>query len=155
MNKRYFNIHKGNFIAQLRKMHKDWIQEGASPCLSSLRSTAFTSDQVFLRLQHRLLLLRQQLHQCWQEGTRQALQTPQEDQLYTPPSPSAIQVQPVTLTFSPCSLETCLLSFASHLFPRIIFSTSGEACWDRNRWKKGLLLMSYKYCQKMRCPSRT
>lgn len=35
-----------------------------------------TSDQVLLRLQHRLLLLRQQLHQCWQEGTQQALQTP-------------------------------------------------------------------------------
>lgn len=36
-------------------------------------------------------------------------------------------------TFSPRSLETCLLSFTSHLFPSIIFSTSAEACWGRGQ----------------------
>lgn len=32
------------------------------------------------------------------------------------------------LTFSPLSFDTCLLSFISHLLPRIILSTSEEAC---------------------------
>lgn len=32
-------------------------------------------------------------------------------------------------TFSPRSLDTCLLSFMSHLFPRTIFSTSEDACY--------------------------
>lgn len=31
-------------------------------------------------------------------------------------------------TFSPLSFDTCLLSFISHLLPRIILSTSEEAC---------------------------
>lgn len=31
-------------------------------------------------------------------------------------------------TFSPLSLETCRLSLMSHLLPRIIFSTSADAC---------------------------
>ena len=35
------------------------------------------------------------------------------------------------LTFSPLSLDTCLLSVMSHLLPRIIFSTSDEACWEK------------------------
>lgn len=35
---------------------------------------------------------------------------------------------PFTFTFSPLSFDTCLLSFISHLLPRIILSTSEEAC---------------------------
>lgn len=36
------------------------------------------------------------------------------------------------LTFSPLSLETCLFSLMSHLLPKIIFSTSADACWEEN-----------------------
>ena len=39
-----------------------------------------------------------------------------------------------THTFSPLSLDTCLLSFISHLLPRIILSTSEDACWKDNKW---------------------
>lgn len=36
-------------------------------------------------------------------------------------------------TFSPLSLETCRLSLMSHLLPRIIFSTSADACWVQTK----------------------
>lgn len=40
------------------------------------------------------------------------------------------------LTFSPLSLDTCLLSVMSHLLPKIIFSTSDEACCEKLRGVK-------------------
>lgn len=46
-----------------------------------------------------------------------------------PKAPGGARSKPATMpTFSPRSLETCLLSFTSHLLPSIIFSTSAEAC---------------------------
>lgn len=42
------------------------------------------------------------------------------------------------LTFSPLSLDTCLFSLMSHLFPKIIFSTSADACWVEHIQENGL-----------------
>lgn len=39
-------------------------------------------------------------------------------------------------TISPRSLPTCRLSSMSHLFPRIIFSTSSLACYEQKNNKK-------------------
>lgn len=47
----------------------------------------------------------------------------------------------IVLTFSPRSLDTCLLSFTSHLFPSIIFSTSAEACWGEGAHRGGEMLV--------------
>lgn len=40
-----------------------------------------------------------------------------------------------TLTNMPRSLATCLLSSISHLLPKIIFSTSSLACWNKQENK--------------------
>lgn len=62
-----------------------------------------------------------------------------------------------TLTASPLCFDTCRLSFMSHLFPRIIFSTSLEACWKLNPKKiihyvlqiqKNVLLLKKSFPQK-------
>lgn len=69
------------------------------------------------------------------------------------PKPKHMEV--AALTFSPCSLETCLLSFASHLFPRIIFSTSGEACWDKHRAETWAWLLQIHIVRQVRHPLST
>lgn len=69
--------------------------------------------------------------------------------------PKSKYIKATALTFSPCSLETCLLSFASHLFPRIIFSTSGEACWDKHRPETRAWLSWINIVRQMRHPLST
>lgn len=72
---------------------------------------------------------------------------------YLLPPPDSVSM---VLTASPFSLETTLLSFMSHLLPRIILSTSCEACCKTEyntkieqilKWPMHYSLIFYHLCQ--------